>query len=1034
MICRDPSPILPWGPVLVRRILCAAIVTLHATSGGLAVDTDSTRAPDTALDSLDTPDDLEATLIAAEPTLLSPSTIDVDHLGRIWVVEVVNYRRSANKERSDRESGDRILVLQDTDGDGRIDTSHTFYEGRDIDSAHGICVLGNRVIVSALDSVMNFYDDDGDLRPDRRDVMFTGVQGVQHDHGIHSFTFGPDGRLYFNFGNQGRELHRPDGSIVTDIAGKEVRASRRPYQEGMAFRCDLDGSHVETLGWNFRNNWELAVDSFGTIWQSDNDDDGNRATRINFVMEYGNYGYKDELTGAGWRTLRTGMESEIPLQHWHLNDPGVVPNVLITGAGAPCGIEVYEGALLPPRFQNQLLHTDAGVNVVRSYEISADGAGYSASINPILTGSRDRWFRPCDVSIAADGSVIIADWYDPGVGGHRQGDVDRGRLFRIAPVGSVWRHPSFEFDTIDGAIDGLLSCNRDARYLGWQKLAAAGADAENQLQQVFREHTNPRFRARILWLLARLEGRTEHYLSMAAGDANPNIRTVALRLARQLQVSLPEIIQRLSDDESPAVRRACAIALCNLPPDSRATLWAPLARSFPPHDRWFLEALGIAAHGIWEDCLASLMDSPDLAGISRQVIDAIIWRSRADQSPALIRERIRELAEAAESSASDLARWFRALDFQNRTAVAEEVSGILETTRFETLRPDIAAFVASESLARIQPNDLRGNERLTSVPDQLLSYLAPLERIGVIERFRIRSRYQQLADIVTAAPDSEQSAAAVQSLLKLGQKQLLLGIVNGDSVQSAAAVLTGIGNSRNETYADDILAMIDDEDASPDIRRAAVRSGLKIPTVARQIVVRTEEAQLSSSLRQTVAAGLHASPEAELRKIGQKMFPLPQAKAGEQLPSVRELLDRKGDTQNGRLVYNTSGTCHKCHVVNRIGRNIGPDLSEVGRKLSRQALFESVLFPSAGISHNYDAWTLVLSNGTTLTGLITSETDESITLVDTEAFVHTVTTDDIEEKIRQSVSLMPADLQKILTTQELVDVVAYMETLKKATD
>ena len=164
------------------------------------------------------------------------------------------------------------------------------------------------------------------------------------------------------------------------------------------------------------------------------------------------------------------------------------------------------------------------------------------------------------------------------------------------------------------------------------------------------------------------------------------------------------------------------------------------------------------------------------------------------------------------------------------------------------------------------------------------------------------------------------------------------------------------------------------------------------------------------------------------------MFPLPEAKAGEKLSSVSELMDRKGDPKNGRLIYNTTGTCHKCHVVNKIGRNLGPDLSEIGRKLSRQAMLESVLFPSAGISHNYDTWTLLLANGTTLTGLLSSETDESITLIDNEARLHTVSTVDIEEKIRQSVSLMPADLQKIMTSQELVDVVAYLETLKKAAE
>ena len=99
----------------------------------------------------------------------------------------------------------------------------------------------------------------------------------------------------------------------------------------MVFRCDLDGSNFEVLGHNFRNNYEVAVDSFGTLWQSDNDDDGNRGVRINYVMEYGNYGYVDEMTGAGWQAKRTNMEKEIPLRHWHLNDPGVVPNLLQTG-------------------------------------------------------------------------------------------------------------------------------------------------------------------------------------------------------------------------------------------------------------------------------------------------------------------------------------------------------------------------------------------------------------------------------------------------------------------------------------------------------------------------------------------------------------------------------------------------------------------------------------------------------------------------------------------------------------------------------
>src|SRR5205807_8394460 len=149
--------------------------------------------------------------------------------------------------------------------------------------------------------------------------------------------FGPDGKLYFNFGNEGHQIRDAAGKPIVDQAGNVVAEHRQPYQQGMVFRCNLDGSELETLAWNFRNNWEVAVDSFGTLWQSDNDDDGNRGVRINYVMEFGNYGYHDEMTGAGWPTAwqkakaKGAPEEQKVFYEWHQYDPGVVPNLLNTG-------------------------------------------------------------------------------------------------------------------------------------------------------------------------------------------------------------------------------------------------------------------------------------------------------------------------------------------------------------------------------------------------------------------------------------------------------------------------------------------------------------------------------------------------------------------------------------------------------------------------------------------------------------------------------------------------------------------------------
>jgi hypothetical protein len=362
----------------------------------------------------------------------------------------------------------------------------------------------------------------------------------------------------------------------------------------MVFRMNPDGSDFEVVGHNFRNNYEVAVDSYGTLWQSDNDDDGNRAVRINFVMEYGNYGFRDEMTGDNWRARRTGMHEEIPKRHWHLNDPGVVPNLLQTGAGSPTGIVIYEGSLLPDVFHGQMIHTDAGPNVVRAYPVTKDGAGYAASIVNIMKGTQDPWFRPSDVTVAPDGSLIVADWYDPGVGGHHVGDLEQGRLFRIAPPGSAYRNPTYDVSTPAGAVEALQNPNLSVRYDAWNALDEMDEAAEEALLPLWASE-NSRFRARALWLLGRIEGKGVQYVEEALSDENPDIRITGLRLARQLKLPMIPYLEKLVNDSNPQVRREAALALRYNQDPRAAALWAALAAKHDGADRWYLEALGIAA-------------------------------------------------------------------------------------------------------------------------------------------------------------------------------------------------------------------------------------------------------------------------------------------------------------------------------------------------------------------------------------------------------------------------------------------------------
>src|SRR5437867_1556560 len=442
---------------------------------------------------------LEVSLFACEPDVVNPCDMDIDERGRVWITEGANYRLSLHADWGViRPEGDRIVVLEDTDHDGRADKSTVFYQDPSINAALGICVLGNKVIVSSSPNVFVLTDTDGDGKADTRELLFTDIKGFDHDHAVHAFVFGPDGKLYFNFGNAGEQLRRPaetlkhiplhgpidkeemkKGPLVVDLAGNEVTSHSKPYRQGLVFRCNLDGSEFEVLGHNFRNNYEVAVDSFGTLWQSDNDDDGNRGVRINYVMEFGNFGYTDEMTGAAWSVgwkeaqAKGASESERPDYHWYQHDPGVVPNLLQTGNGSPTGIIVYEGKLLPQVFRNQIIHCDAGPRVVRAYPVKPNGAGYKAQMVDILTGP-DSWYRPSDVCVAPDGSIYIADWHDAGVGGHNMADrvlqTMTGRIYRVAPLGHKPSVPKLDFSTAAGCVAALQSPNHATRYLAWTKL------------------------------------------------------------------------------------------------------------------------------------------------------------------------------------------------------------------------------------------------------------------------------------------------------------------------------------------------------------------------------------------------------------------------------------------------------------------------------------------------------------------------------------------------------------------------------------
>ena len=141
---------------------------------------------------------LEATVWASEPEMVNPTNIDIDERGRIWVCEGANYRAFKT-----RDEGDRILILEDANHTGHCDTVKVFVQDTKLQSPLGICKIGNKLYVAQSPNVMVYTIDEATDKPvGEPEILFTGFGGVNHDHGVHAAVFGPDGRIYFNCGNE----------------------------------------------------------------------------------------------------------------------------------------------------------------------------------------------------------------------------------------------------------------------------------------------------------------------------------------------------------------------------------------------------------------------------------------------------------------------------------------------------------------------------------------------------------------------------------------------------------------------------------------------------------------------------------------------------------------------------------------------------------------------------------------------------------------------------------------------------------------
>lgn len=338
-----------------------------------------------------------------------------------------------------------------------------------------------------------------------------------------------------------------------------------------------------------------------------------------------------------------------------------------------------------------------------------------------------------------------------------------------------------------------------------------------------------------------------------------------------------------------------------------------------------------------------------------------------------------------------------------------------------------------EALTRLGPEAVNANPKLKEALGKVLAATRGSPQfVQLVEQFKLADQNAGLLEVAVKNPADEAGVTALRLVFASADTTALSAALTGKDAAAATKLVEALGNTGAKQLPALLLPLVSDTTRDAALRKQSVRALARTQDGAAALLRLAREDQLPADLRFTATAELNAVRWPELKAEAAKLLPLPPGQGDKALPPVAELLAMKGDAKRGAEVFSRETVgCAKCHVVNGQGVDFGPALSEIGSKLPKDALLESILDPSAGISFGFEAWSVETKVGEEFFGLIVSETGEDVSVKTVGGAVTKVKKAELARRQQSKLSIMPAGLQQTITVQELADLLEYLATLKK---